>query len=78
MKRRSTNVSAALSSDELDVLAKFATNTVVELTAPAERVNTARTTQALVRRGRHGMGHAYPVACHDCSVREQKVATTTG
>ncbi len=51
MKRRSTNVSAPLSSDELDALAKFATNTVVALTAPAERVNTARTTQALVRKG---------------------------
>jgi len=51
MKRRSTNVSAPLSSDELDVLAKFATNTIVELTAPTERVNTARTTQVLVRKG---------------------------
>jgi hypothetical protein len=51
MKRRSTNVSAPLSTDELNVLAKFATNAIVEPTTPIERVNTARTAQALVRRG---------------------------
>lgn len=47
----STNVSAPLSSDELDVLTKFATNTIIETITPVERVNAARTMQVLVRKG---------------------------
>ena len=51
MKRRSTNVTASLSADDLDVLSKFATNTFAEPATPADRVNEARATQALLRRG---------------------------
>ena len=53
MKRRTVNVSAPLSSDELDLLAKFATNSVVDNRwyPPVERVNMARTTQWLVKKG---------------------------
>ena len=51
MKRRTWNVTAPLSSDDLGTLRAFATNAVAEPATPVERVKHARTTQSLVRRG---------------------------
>jgi hypothetical protein len=51
MKPRTTNVIAPLPPAELGMLGKFATGTVTEPASPADRVNDARATQALLRRG---------------------------
>jgi hypothetical protein len=51
MKPRTTNVTASLPLADLDMLGRFATDTVTEPASPTDRVNEARATQALLRRG---------------------------